>query len=194
MSSHLSLDDIKARLRDGLERFVDDCADELWEAQNRIETLEAGSLVQPDPLIVDLAEFYEKEEAETRDTLGRIKKRHETRLLGDESSLIAHYEKNAEYYRVRAEALRRVLEAPSPLPRWRDISDEQKEGDTILVAVPGMKGPDDVMLIRWDCDPADENGQCWRRDDDERIDFEPTHFWPFTILALPAPPVKQAKP
>jgi hypothetical protein len=66
---------------------------------------------------------------------------------------------------------------------WQPISEDERNGDRILVAVPGTDGPHDVVIVRWDRDPEEECGQCWRTDDDERISFEPTLF-----QALPAHP------
>lgn len=57
------------------------------------------------------------------------------------------------------------------------ISEDVKDGRRILVPVPGLDGPYDIVIVRWDQDPDDEGGQCWRTDDHERTEFEPTQYW-----------------
>lgn len=65
-------------------------------------------------MLQTVAEEFERSEAETRDTLAQIEKRQGTQPFGDESHLIAHYQKNVEHYRVRAQAVRQALDAGSP--------------------------------------------------------------------------------
>lgn len=62
--------------------------------------------------------------------------------------------------------------------KWKIITDDQRDGERILVVVPGTDGPYDVVIVCWDCDPEDESGQCWRTDDHERITFIPTVYQP----------------
>lgn len=79
------------------------------------------------------------------------------------------------------------LQPPAAQPDtegWQPITDEQKDGYRYLVPVPGADGPYFVAVVRWDEDEESEGGQCWRKDDDERIGFEPTLF-----MRLPFPEV-----
>lgn len=84
----------------------------------------------PDPRLAQIAEEFEHQERECLDTRDRIAKRHAVQMLGDESALIAHYERNAEHFGVRAKAVRAAIAACS-VPQDAGLSQLADDMDRI---------------------------------------------------------------
>lgn len=69
---------------------------------------------------------------------------------------------------------------------WQPIETAPKDGKEFLAYPCDVS---DMGVIRWDCDPEDESGQCWRGQDNERIENDPPTHW----MPLPAAPLRQAR-
>ena len=66
---------------------------------------------------------------------------------------------------------------------WQPIETAPKDGTPLLLASRSDVGPNYTAVGVWDCDSAEEGGQCWRDRIFDADQLAPTHWMP-----LPDPP------